>query len=65
MRLDSALLSVFADLFINLSAGWFGAAVIIPARSTKRTKIKIGLLTLNFTFGIVFSLLAYAIRKYG
>ena len=59
------LYSVIADLFINLSAGWFGAALIIPIRTQKSEKLKLGLLTINLFLGILFLGLAYLFRKYG
>lgn len=46
------ILPTLADLFVNLSAGWFGAAVIIPI-SVKRSKRKAWALTINTLFGIL------------
>lgn len=54
--MDTIILSTFADLLINLSAGWFGAAVIVPLFA-KRPKFRIWALILNLFFGI-FALLA-------
>ena len=49
----SVLLIAFSDLFINLSAGWFGAAFIIPIAVIKGRKKRFLALFLNITFGIV------------
>ena len=35
MIIDATLLRITADLFVNLAAGWIGAAVIVPAGSRR------------------------------
>jgi len=42
-----------SDLFINLSAGWFGAALILPLATPKRSKFRFKTLTINITCGIL------------
>lgn len=59
---DSILLISFSDLFVNLSAGWFGAAFIIPIKIRSRKK-RIEALLLNMTFGIVYLALAIVLRS--
>jgi len=62
---DQTWAEVISELFVNLSAGWFGAALIIPIRGRRIGKIKLGLLTINVVFGILFLVFAYTLRKYG
>lgn len=52
----------FADLLINLSAGWFGAAFIVSSFTESLGNINIGLLILNGGFGILFLLVAHMLR---
>jgi hypothetical protein len=47
MRLDSGWLQIFSELFVNLAAGWWGAALIAPNLSDKSTKAKLVALTFN------------------
>src|SRR3989344_211507 len=61
IKMDPVFLIVLLDLFTNLSAGWFGAAAIIPFGS-KSPKSK-WLIPLNIGFGIISLLAAYIIRK--
>lgn len=55
-------LQAVSDLFINLSAGWFGAALIVPLY-TKKPKFKPWVLTINLLLGIVALLLAIFLRN--
>lgn len=65
MKFDRVWFSVFSDLWINLAAGWFGAAVIVPMSSRFPIRINFGLLTINFVFGIVALMIAYKLKKKG
>ncbi len=60
--MDEIALGIFAEFLINLGAGWFGAAIILPIRSEKR-KIRFMLLTVNLSCGILSLALSYIIRK--
>lgn len=51
-----------ADLFINLSAGWFGAAFILPM-TVKKFRVNVQLLILDIACGIVSLLIAIFIRS--
>jgi len=51
--IDPLLLITLSDLFVNLSAGWFGAAIIVPLTEPK-LKLKLWVLTTNLLFGILF-----------
>lgn len=61
--MEDVLLGVFADLLINLSAGWFGAALIIPL-TINRVKMRRSLLIGNILYGIVTLLFAILLRSY-
>ena len=59
----SVLISSLADLFINLSAGWFGAAIILPV-AVKRPNYKPRALIINIEFGILSLLISVVLRSY-
>jgi len=65
MRPDPLLLAILSELFVNLSAGWFGAAFIVPISSGKIFPIKLDLLTADIIFGIVCLVIAFKVRKIG
>jgi len=56
--------SVLSDLFVNLSAGWFAAAIIIPI-GNRRHKLNLWLLTTNIAFGILALIIAFQLRRLG
>lgn len=60
--MDKIALGILTEFLINLAAGWFGAAIILPIRSEKR-KIKFLLLTVNLSCGILSLAVAYIIRR--
>lgn len=47
-----------SDLFINLAAGWFGAAIILPITIRSNIKLNFTLLLVNILFGIFCLLVA-------
>ena len=51
-----------SDLLINLSAGWFGAAIAIPLY-TKKPKFRPWALIINSVLGIVALLIAILLRS--
>jgi hypothetical protein len=59
MYVDNVLLQTTADLFINLSAGWFGIAFIVP----KKKKVHLRVLTVNILYGIFCLVVSFFIRK--
>lgn len=65
MSIDPLWAVVLSDLFINLSAGWFGAALIVPAVAKKKTVINLGILLFNLIFGIVFLIIGFQLRELG
>lgn len=54
--------SALSELFINLSAGWFGAALILPM-TTGKFRINWKLLMLNVISGMVALLGAVLLRS--
>ena len=61
-RLDPLFVIILSDLFVNLSAGWFGAAFIVTLVS-KRSKLKFRVLFLNLLFGTISLVVAYVLRR--
>lgn len=55
--------NVVSDLFVNLSAGWFGAAFILPAISENILTVDFRLLTADIILGILSLVLAGVFRK--
>jgi len=51
-----------SELFINLSAGWFGAALILPM-TTGKFKINSSLLLINILYGILSLLIGILLRS--
>jgi len=56
-------LTLLSDLFVNLSAGWFGAAVVLPATMKSLQRINLWVLTTNVVFAIVSLWVAFQLRK--
>lgn len=63
MSVSGLWLEVVSELCVNLSAGWIGAAVVIPVTSKLDRKINLGVLTMNLTAAIVFLVLAFELRR--
>jgi len=61
-QIDPTFLQILSDLFTNLSAGWLGAAFVVPIVSKRRVKVKLGMLTANILLGIVALLFAYQLK---
>ena len=55
-------LNSISDLLINLAAGWFGAAFILPM-TIRKFKANIKILLINLSCGIITLLLAVLIRS--
>lgn len=64
MTLDPVLLTLAADWCVNISAGWFAAAVITPAASDKPRYFNQWLVILNIVFALAFYGAAYIITTY-
>lgn len=65
MTLDPALLTAIGDVFLNLSAGWFGAAVIIPGTGERDPKVNAIYIVLNIGFGLAALAFGYRLRIIG
>ncbi len=63
MKFDPLLLSTISDLFTNLSAGWFGAAIIIPVNTKNIGKVRYTVLLINLLFAIFSLVGAYILKK--
>lgn len=53
---------ILSELLVNLAAGWYGAAVIIPISSPPTTAVDFSALTADITFGTVCIIIAYKLR---
>jgi len=62
---DLAWFGILSDLFINLAAGWFGAAFIVPATAKPSRRVSLWFLTSNMVFSTLFLVLAFKLRKLG
>lgn len=62
-KLDPAWLKALADLFINLSAGWFGAVIIVPNFWPPTKFANFLFLTYDLIAGILFLVVAIRLRK--
>lgn len=54
---------ILSELFVNLAAGWFAAAFIIPVTGKFPKKLNLWLLTNNLFLGTVSLLAAILLRK--
>ena len=61
--MDAYWLSAFSDWLINISAGWFAAAFVIPATGKRSPKVNLVLLTLNTLFAILSLVGAVSLRR--
>jgi hypothetical protein len=57
-----ALRQILSELLVNLAAGWYGAAVIIPFSSGEPITVNLNVLTANIIFGTVCIIIAYKLR---
>lgn len=60
---DPLLLSILSELFVNLSAGYFGVAFITPSFSRKRKWARIGVLFNYVVYGMLLLVMAFVFRK--
>jgi hypothetical protein len=65
MSIDSALLTSLGDVFLNLSAGWFGAAVIFPGTGSRSPHANILFVVMNLVSGIAALAIGYKLRILG
>lgn len=62
---DPIFLLVISDLFVNLSAGWIGAALILPTNLPRNRKGKVWVLIIDLGYGILILVIAYTLRSFG
>lgn len=56
-------LLTLSDLFINLSAGWFGTALILPVFLVQPLQLNILVLTTDISFGILSFTISFKLRR--
>lgn len=59
--INNNLINILSDLFVNLSAGWFGAALIISIYLPDDEKINWSALLFNVFFGVLSLIASYII----
>lgn len=64
-KVHPALFLTTSDIMSNLSAGWFGAALIVPVFSGGPTSFNLLALISDLTSGMVCFVVAYKLRKRG
>lgn len=57
--INTKLIQILSDLFVNLSAGWFGAALIVPISTKQEGHFDWFTLLINITFAIISLGVAY------
>ncbi|OGM31030.1 hypothetical protein A2630_03105 [Candidatus Woesebacteria bacterium RIFCSPHIGHO2_01_FULL_44_10] len=62
MRLNLIWATILSELFVNLSAGWFGAAIIVPI-FFEAQKPNLFILTGDIFAGILSLIIAFLLRK--
>ncbi|HBQ51304.1 TPA: hypothetical protein DD690_04985 [Candidatus Daviesbacteria bacterium] len=61
--MDRLWFSVTSDLFVNLSAGWFAAALIVPSTSKKTLRLNFWLFTFDILAGIFCLVVSFYFKK--
>ena len=61
--INPVLRSIIADLFVNLSAGWIGAVIIVPNFTSEKGKRKWLILTGDIFAAILFLFIAFLFRS--
>lgn len=65
MSIDPAFLTALGDIFLNLSAGWFGAAIIIPGTYPRNARVNLLYVMINLSFGCAALVFGYQLRILG
>jgi len=63
MLANPILLSLIADVCVNLCAGWFGAAFIIPATQERPKALNDRLIAVNLIYALAFFVVAYILKS--
>jgi hypothetical protein len=64
MIIDKILFSIISDLLINLSAGWFGAILIVPNFSKIRGRSRLWVLLSDFVAAMICLAISYELRRF-
>lgn len=62
MIVDPLWLITLSEVLTNLSAGWFGAAFVVPI-SSKRPRLKLWILLINIGSGTIAFVSAIVVKK--
>jgi hypothetical protein len=60
--MNPLFLVALGDVFLNLAAGWFGAAVIIPGTHARSPRMNLVYIGMNILFGIIALVIGYQLR---
>lgn len=63
MKPDPEWFQIISELLVDLSAGWFSAAFIVPNFAGLTAPSDFGVLTMDIVFGILCSVTALKFRK--
>lgn len=63
IRLNNTTKVIFSEFWVNMAAGWFGAAIIIPLSSGTPVQINAIALIVDILFGIFSLVIGYLLRK--
>jgi hypothetical protein len=61
--INTNLINILSDLFVNLSAGWLGATVVIPLQRPRDESFDWMALIINFSFSILSLAVSYYLVK--
>lgn len=61
--INNNLIHILSDLFVNLSAGWIGVAVVIPLQRSKNERFDWIALIINLGFSILSLAVAFYLVK--
>lgn len=62
MELDIRIFAAIGDVFLNLSAGWFGAAFIVPKTFERSPKEDVLYVGMNIVLGITALAIGFKFR---
>lgn len=65
MNIDPRMLIAVGDVFLNLSAGWFGLAFITPIAKQRTLQQNLQFIIYNILFGVVALAIGYKFRTIG
>lgn len=63
MRFDPSWFEIISELLVNLSAGWFGAVLIVPIFAGREFPFNFAILTSDVLGGILSLVVALKLRK--